>query len=367
MVSFWPFKGDDTSAASFERVLKQLSTKITKASAQNDLLRLRQRKYKVLWTIYASFAYIIIAAILVLVTGWDRWGPLEYTVFAGGPPFIYGVRTTLDTYYAYRIANSQTHLTDLNKQRDSSIDKLKAATKYNSTQELLDKYGKKPEQDPAGSQKKGKQGTQGKQQSPIQRTGFAPPPTANIQRGPAPAPIPPLKGGHASIPPQHSSGIPPPGSRPQSSAGLEPGEEFAPNAFSPEDAVPPVRQTSVQYAEGPKWYDRILDVMLGEDETQAKYRIVLICQKCRLVNGQAPPGARSLEDVGRWRCGQCQAWNGVESETAKVLRQMSVSEPDVHPDGHADSSHIDADHHQGGGAHEEKAKSPLVEETDSKE
>jgi len=30
------------------------------------------------------------------------------------------------------------------------------------------------------------------------------------------------------------------------------------------------------------------------------------------VNGQAPPGARTLEDVGRWRCGGCSAWNGKE-------------------------------------------------------
>ena len=30
------------------------------------------------------------------------------------------------------------------------------------------------------------------------------------------------------------------------------------------------------------------------------------------MNGQAPPGARTLEDVGRWRCGGCSAWNGKE-------------------------------------------------------
>lgn len=39
------------------------------------------------------------------------------------------------------------------------------------------------------------------------------------------------------------------------------------------------------------------------------------------MNGQAPPGARSLEDVGRWRCGGCNAWNG----KAKPKRD-SVSE-----------------------------------------
>lgn len=52
--------------------------------------------------------------------------------------------------------------------------------------------------------------------------------------------------------------------------------------------------------------------MLGEDETLAKNRLALICSNCRLVNGQAPPGTRSLEEIGRWRCGGCGGWNGFE-------------------------------------------------------
>lgn len=88
----------------------------------------------------------------------------------------------------------------------------------------------------------------------------------------------------------------------------EPG--FAPNAFS---------STSTQYVEQSHWYDRLLDVLLGEDETQPKNRLALICSTCRLVNGQAPPGIKTLEELGRWRCGNCGAWNGEESEAKKVL------------------------------------------------
>ena len=88
----------------------------------------------------------------------------------------------------------------------------------------------------------------------------------------------------------------------------EPG--FAPNAFS---STPP------QYVEQSHWYDRLLDVLLGEDETQPKNRLALICSTCRIVNGQAPPGVKTLEELGRWRCGNCGAWNGEESEAKKVL------------------------------------------------
>ncbi|PYH87762.1 hypothetical protein BO71DRAFT_414608, partial [Aspergillus ellipticus CBS 707.79] len=91
----------------------------------------------------------------------------------------------------------------------------------------------------------------------------------------------------------------------------EPG--FAPNAF-------PVALQ--QCLESSHWYDRLLDVLLGEDETQPKNRLVLICATCRLVNGQAPPGVKSLEELGRWRCGSCGAWNGDDSEAKKVLAGM---------------------------------------------
>lgn len=65
-----------------------------------------------------------------------------------------------------------------------------------------------------------------------------------------------------------------------------------------------------------------MDALLGEDETQAKNRFALICSECRLVNGQAPPGARSLEDIGRWRCGGCHAWNGIEKAEEVAVAKL---------------------------------------------
>ena len=95
---------------------------------------------------------------------------------------------------------------------------------------------------------------------------------------------------------------------------------FAPNAF----AEMPL-QSSTTYQQTPHWYDRILDVLLGEDETAAKNKLVLLCSRCRLVNGQAPPGVRTLEELGRWRCSGCGAWNGVESEGAKLVKEVTAT------------------------------------------
>jgi hypothetical protein len=48
----------------------------------------------------------------------------------------------------------------------------------------------------------------------------------------------------------------------------------------------------------------------------------MICQNCRLVNGQAPPGTKSLAELGKWRCYGCRAWNGEEDEGAKAVKEM---------------------------------------------
>ena len=325
MVNFWPFKGSDDSAASFEKSLSHLSSKINKANGQNDSFRQKQRRYKVLWTLYTAFAYILVAAILTLVTGYQSWGAPEYTAIVGSPVLIYLVRTALDAYYNYRLSNNQTNLNDLNKQRDRVIQKLKTVTRYDSTQQLLDKYGGSPRQrqpSPRPTKTRNSEGDQSKQGTPQgSRTGVAPPPTANIQRAPTAGSSTPQ-----STPgqPQRSPTGPPPNATGLMPPQNEPNEDFAPNAFSaaPRPSLT-LREPSQQYSEGARWYDRILDVVLGEDETQAKNRAALICDNCRLVNGQAPPGARTPEDIGRWRCSSCHAWNGVESEEKRILKHIS--------------------------------------------
>ncbi|KAI1998222.1 Tripeptidyl-peptidase sed2 [Ophidiomyces ophidiicola] len=331
MVSFWPWRGPDNSPASFEKALSQLSKRLAETNSHLDRLRQRSRRFKALWTLYTTFIYILYSVILVLVLGRERWGPLEYTGLCGGPvlyvflqwsfqassvanlPSIYLVRAAAASFYSYRISKSQAVLDDLQKQRNDTIEKLKEATKYNSTQQLLEKYGGAPAtlqranedadtvEGPNGKKRRDLE-RQASPHPPSNRTGLPPPPTANIPRLSSPASTPQ-----------------PPPDRPQTSGGIashplpqitpldEPG--FHPNAF-PTSFYSESRQ--------PKWYDRVLDVLLGEDETLPKNRVVLICQQCRLVNGQAPPGVRTEEELGAWRCGSCGAWNNQIDKSQKL-------------------------------------------------
>ncbi|RMJ29014.1 hypothetical protein PHISP_00094 [Aspergillus sp. HF37] len=326
MVSLWPWKGEDNSPASFEKTLSNLSAKITQTTTQLDNHRQHARRFKALWTLYTTFAYLLYSIILALILGWQNWGITEYAAVAGGPVLIFAVRAAASKYFDFLIAKTQRYLETLQKERDETIEKLKAATKYNSTQQLLEKYG--GETPDAGKSKDEKQKSdvrrkptpqqQQQQQEPVARTGLPPPPTANIRR-PSPqtpqtphTPHTPQQNLSPSPYPAESPRQPQPQSRsPQAPSPLEePG--FAPNAFP----------STPQYIEQSHWYDRLLDVLLGEDETQPKNRIALICNTCRLVNGQAPPGIKALEAVGRWRCGSCGAWNGEESETTKVLANI---------------------------------------------
>ena len=211
-------------------------------------------------------------------------------------------------------------MNELQSQRDETIEKLKTATKYDSTQELLKKYGGTPS--PKDKQTKGTDSKDALRKGALDiqkvaRTGVPPPPTANIQRGNVLA--------SPQTTPQHSlpqirtpfaleghrdSAI-------QTNASpTSPQEEFAPNAFV---NVPQYASTN----EGSRWYDRLMDVLLGEDENRPGARIALICSKCRLVNGQAPPGIPRLEDLGKWRCASCDTINGEETEAKKIVASVT--------------------------------------------
>lgn len=223
---------------------------------------------------------------------------------------IYLVRYALTSYFDYRISNTDAYIAKLNKERDATITRLKEATKYNSTQQLLEKYGASPKQETPQTTPNNKkaQGPQKSPQSQGPRTGIAPPPTANIQR--------PQNQSQTPSTPQRAPLVPvSPQGPPQPSS---PGAEFAPNAFGSAGVAKQYSSTPAASFTQSHWYDRILDALLGEDETQPKNRLVLICSECRLVNGQAPPGARTDEDIGKWRCGGCKAWNGKEKPHEEV-------------------------------------------------
>lgn len=264
---------------------------------------------------------------LVLVVGWRKMGPLEWTGMASGPVLITLARSVTTAFFDYRIERLSSRLKDQQSDRAKTIQKLKEATKYDSTLELLEKYGgsenrqrkgKKIAEEDEGEADKGGH-ARGKHAGTPQRTNMPPPPTANIQR-------PPVSGPGTPQPKPHGQSGTPSQARPMQPE-TDVSAEFAPNAFDGKAPSPP--PAFMQYppaAMAPPaeshWYDRILDTLLGEDETAAKNRIVLICSQCRLVNGQAPPGTKTLSELGVWKCMACGAANGEMDEGKRIVREV---------------------------------------------
>lgn len=204
---------------------------------------------------------------------------------------------------------------ELHQQREKTIEKLKDATKYNTTQELLKKYGDSPTPNISSGMVIDSEPKSRDVDNRILgagKTSSIPPPTANIPRKSRQehnfpkATLPPLA---ESV---SSAAIPIGAAKRTPSTALQTTEEFAPNAF------PAAAPQYAQSDRGAQWYDRLIDVLLGEDESLPRNRLALICMKCRLVNGQAPPGAKGPEDVGTWRCFGCGTMNGDETETTKI-------------------------------------------------
>ena len=234
---------------------------------------------------------------------------------------IYLVRLGLTTYYSYRASTNQKNLDGLQKQRDATIDKLKAATKYDTTQELLKKYGGTPT--PKGKPT----GNAGQTSSPnpatlkVARTAITPPPTANIPGRNLPASVqntPERSKATTQRPVEQNTSFLPmamASTRQRPSVFQDKSADFAPNAFS-------TTPQYIQADQGARWYDRIMDVLLGEDEMQPRNRLALICGHCRLVNGQAPPGIKRLEDVGKWHCSGCGTMNGEETDAEKIVAEI---------------------------------------------
>jgi hypothetical protein len=248
--------------------------------------------------------------ILFLVVGYRNLGVWEWTGIAAGPVLIYLIRTVFTAYFNFRVDVLSKRLNDQQSERAKIIQKLKDATKYDSTMQLLEKYGgnenKREKSKNAAADEDiipshGKEPRHSTGSGTPNRTNLPPPPTANIPRVDFPAP--------------QQQPLP-------LASTMHPTAEFAPNAFAP-GAAPPS-----QYAQMPTtgaashWYDRIMDLLLGEDETAPQNRIALICHRCRLVNGQAPPGTKSLAEVGMWRCMGCGDMNGEMDEGQRIVREV---------------------------------------------
>src|SRR5579859_203922 len=214
---------------------------------------------------------------------------------------VYGLRRGVRWWYTRKL-DREVQEKELLKQRlEQKLEELKEKSDYYNTQQLLERYDSKaspksstpdrfvdPTLPPHLQPKRSKESLRPRQSVETLR-----------QRGSSKLPLPPLP---PPINPATFQLAPPP--QPQNSP------QFHPSAFSP----PPSPTLAPQH-QSKTFLDRVLDLLVGEDENAADHRYALICRHCRAHNGLAPPGERG-DQVG-YLCGRCGGWNGPDPNKPK--------------------------------------------------
>ncbi|CAD6588928.1 MAG: hypothetical protein TREMPRED_005203, partial [Tremellales sp. Tagirdzhanova-0007] len=239
----------------YETVLARLATDVDEAKTHLSEIRLRERRSSLLVNVYGIAVWAVWLGlwwVKGLPLGLLGWSPDRYEwKLAGtggaalGPIGIYLLNRLLH-YYFYRQRNAEEqHLRVLLAQQRKQLDAIKKATNYDSTRKLIERY------DESGSPKMG---------MPMNASPSTP--TRKMPVSPSPA-----SRGDTPRAPGHLLGA---GGTP----GRSPGSPVAvPLGISPEDAV--ALQLQVQAIQPvlptpeKKWYDRVVDSILGEDPSQA--------------------------------------------------------------------------------------------------
>lgn len=257
----------DTDVKSIEKNLELIASKITKHEASLSKLRANGRRLKGAVTLYGVLFYAIYATVWALFlakhTENKRKWLLETLPVVGWPIGLYVIRNGISTYYEKRISSEESTLASLQLQQKEKIEEFKTKTGFYTTKSLIDRYSApdtssspraannsassspiaNKKQSPVSLQQEQRLQQQQMRSSPRLQTQSQITPQRNIPQsllGTVPTP--------ASL-----SGTP----AKRQAQGPPFTAEFAPNA----DALPPQESQRDRH-----WYDRMLDVIVGEDE-----------------------------------------------------------------------------------------------------
>lgn len=310
------FKRSDPSA-NYEKELQVLQTKLAETEKRLLSRRLRLRRTKGLFTLYSLVVYIVYVGIVVAKNQLSRdqllsGNRLTLGVLLG-PPAIYIVRYVIQAVLGRFVSFDEDRIKYLRQQQEGKLEELKQKTGFYSTKAIVDRYEPKKKE-----VKKPAQQQANKQNAPTNRRQGVPPPTANVPRNlpptanvpavpvvPAPGPGPNVPAAVPAIP------KPVPVSEKEVLAAKQ-SQDNAGVSVAPVSTGPYQRQ----------WFDRVLDLLVGEDESAAQNRQALICSKCHNHNGLAPFGKTAAEI--RYKCPNCGEWNGnlVPTEAVELVEEV---------------------------------------------
>lgn len=290
-------KGYDPLA--FEKELTQITGSIT--STQEQIYRLRRRRRSVRKT---CIHYLLVVYVVGNLYNYTQIPPVsgtrtrfqgvvkglsrnQWTFVVVFPVLLYFLVRMVSGLYDWLVSSRQTKLRGLQQKHKLKIEELKKITNFNTTSELLDKYG-----DPIERKKKkptGEGTSSGAQSVPgngqIKQRLHVNPGTINIPQ---------------QLPTEQSQ-------RQQRQQGQPLQTQQIPEKAN----QPPINLVQTQNQPLPRSFqDRLLDMLVGSDSSEAvESRYALICANCYKHNGLAPPGCKEPHKVP-YICPNCGLFNG---------------------------------------------------------
>ncbi|KAL1925718.1 uncharacterized protein VTP21DRAFT_601 [Calcarisporiella thermophila] len=309
-----------TDPSDWEKILSDLDSKIQKAELRLSEIKVRERRVVIVWLVYSLLAYSLycigfFSYLNRASDAWDSW-VLKLLPVLLGPAIVMGVKKTISMWYRRKQTSEESRLGHLRAKQKLKVEELKKRTAYYATKNLLDRYdssqrktgqppqistpsGKKPNHLGAGHPQ-----TPGKPVQPIQ-----PNLTTLRQRTPAPNAAP--LAGNAT-----------PGNLKGSMMTQQPATPLV-RAPSPTNENPNQRPNTLQSTGQRNWYDRLVDVIVGDEGPETKY--ALICENCFSHNGLVLP--QEVDDI-QYFCPNCKHFN----PSRRKRRMGTTSVPLPHAD-----------------------------------
>ncbi|KAJ4480914.1 hypothetical protein J3R30DRAFT_3462301 [Lentinula aciculospora] len=271
----------------YDTVLSTLANNIRKRQQQLSEIRLRERRATLLVTLYTLAAWVAYVSLwytdlLPNIRGRGAQQPAKRFVSALpvvlGPIVILFIRRIVQIWYSRKGDIEERTLQQLLKQQREKVEEIKKKTNYYSTRELLQRYD---ESSPAAT-------------PPQQRSAV---PLQPSQQPVTPQRTP-LQQNNRSVPRSTASPM------------------LMQQLNSPIQSTPP---------EPPRkqWLDKIVDVVLGDDDAA---RFALICEKCFSHNGLVK---ESVWEDTQYLCPKCKHFN--PSQRSKKLSVGPASPISISP------------------------------------
>ncbi|KAK8870027.1 hypothetical protein IAR55_000597 [Kwoniella newhampshirensis] len=304
----------------YETLLARLATDISEAKTHLSEIRLRERRFSLLVNAYGVAAWAVWVGLwwvnglplgLIGLSHRDIEGRvISLGGIMGGPVFIYLLNRLVHIYFKRQRTHEETHLRALLTQQRKHLEEIKKATNYDSTRKLIEQYD-----DPSAGTRSAPGPNQAGGIHPSPRT-----PQRKVLDSPSPAGTKSAGPGGTPRAPGHligAGGTPGPANSPiPIPEGLSSDQAAALQMQI--HAIQPVLPTPEK-----RWYDRVVDFILGDDPSQAaQSKYALVCGECFRHNGLV--GSKYEWERMQWICPRC---NHLNPSPLSKLQNTSSTQP----------------------------------------